>query len=123
MTEGTWYVYQWLVQLWDHAERNTKLDVAVYNAFHQDHLNLMIKHSKQIPRNSRIQRGAQFDFFSEGEMVGIGSRAPAGGAPADCYRQYDTVSARSLHDIDLLFNHAEVGVCRVMQHYIMIDCR
>jgi hypothetical protein len=84
--------------------------VAIYNVFHPDHLKLMIEHSKQIPRNSLIQRGCQFDFFSEGEMVGIGSRALAGGTPADCYRQYDTVSVRSLNGIDLMFNNAEVGV-------------
>jgi hypothetical protein len=75
----------------------------------------MIEHSTKIPRNHTIKRGAKFAFFSEGEMVGIGSRVPAGGAPADCYRQYETVSARSLHDIDLLFNHAEVGVHGVLQ--------
>ena len=93
-----------------HAERKTKLNVAVYNVFHPDHLQLMIEHSRQIPRNSHIQRGGQFDFFSEGEMVGIGSRAPAGGAPGDCYRPYNTISANSLNDIDLLFNYTEVDM-------------
>lgn len=87
--------------------------MAVYNAFLPSHLKRMIEHSKQIPRNAPIQRGSQFAFFSEGNMTGIGSRAPAGGAPADCYRQYKTVNARSLHDIDMLFNHAEVGTFKL----------
>jgi hypothetical protein len=68
----------------------------------------MIDHSKQLPRASLIKRGDQFAFFSEGEMLGIGSRAPAGGAPADCYAPYPTTNARSMNDICLLFNHAEV---------------
>jgi hypothetical protein len=68
----------------------------------------MIDHSKQIPRRSVIKRGDQFAFFSEGEMLGIGTRAPAGGAPADCYAPYATINARSVNDIRLLFNHAEV---------------
>jgi hypothetical protein len=41
-------------------------------------------------------------------MVGLGSCEPAGGASGDAYRAYKGMSANSLDDIDLLFNHAEV---------------
>jgi hypothetical protein len=65
-------------------------------------------HSKQLPRSRAIQRGNQFSYLSGGSMVGLGSREPAGGASGDAYRAYESMSASSLDDIDLLFNHAEV---------------
>ena len=65
-------------------------------------------HSKKLPRSRAIQRGSQFNYLSGGTMVGLGSREPAGGASGDAYRAYEGMSADSLDDIDLLFNHAEV---------------
>lgn len=80
----------------------------MYNAFQEDHLKKMIDHSKKLSEIKLIKCGKQFLHFSEGHMRGIGSRFPAGGAPADAYRVYDGTSADSLEDLDLLFNHAEV---------------
>jgi hypothetical protein len=41
-------------------------------------------------------------------MVGLGSREPSGSASSDAYRAYEGMSANSLDDINMLFNHAEV---------------
>lgn len=84
------------------------MDVVVYGAFKAEHLERMVEHSKLIPRGNPIQRGQKFAFLSAGSMIGVGSRVPAGGAPADTYRGYDVMRAESLEDINLLFNHAEV---------------
>jgi hypothetical protein len=70
----------------------------------------MINHSKCLGRAQTIQRGKQFRYFTQGSMKGFGSREAAGGAPADAYRAYDTMSAETEHDIDILFNHAEVSL-------------
>jgi hypothetical protein len=85
-----------------------QIDIMVYNAFRPDHLARMLDHSKQLPRNRPIRRGKQFKKYSGGWMAGYGSRQPAGGAAADTYRAYSSMSADSVQDIDLLFNHAEV---------------
>lgn len=68
----------------------------------------MVNHSKKLSKIKPIKRGGQFQQFSQGQMRGIGSRLPAGGAPGDAYRAYEGTSADSLEDLDLLFNHAEV---------------
>ena len=68
----------------------------------------MIAHSKQLPRSRVIRRGNQFSYLSGGSMVGLGSRQPSGGPSSNAYRAYEGMSANSLDDIDMLFNHAEV---------------
>jgi hypothetical protein len=84
------------------------VDILLYNAFREDHLEKMVDHSKKSSKIKPIKRGEQFHHLSVGHMRGIGSRIPAGGAPGDAYRAYDGTSADSLEELDLLFNHAEV---------------
>jgi hypothetical protein len=84
------------------------VDILLYNAFQEDHLEKMVDHSKKLSKLKLIKQGEQFCHFSEGHMRGIGSCFPAGRAPADSYRVYKGISADSLEDLDLLFNHAEV---------------
>lgn len=65
-------------------------------------------HSKKLPCSRAIRQGNQFKYLSGGTMVGLCSHELAGGASGDAYRAYEGMSANSLEDIDLLFNHAEV---------------
>lgn len=73
-------------------------------------LEKMKGHSKKLSKLRSIKRGKQFRAFCGGTMVGVGSREPAGGAPADAYRPYEGMTGSELEDIDLFFDHAEVCI-------------
>ena len=50
-----------------------QVDILVYNAFQEDHLEKMIDHSKKLSKVKPIKWGKQFHHFSECHMRGIGS--------------------------------------------------
>ena len=55
-----------------------------------------------------MKRGAQFNSYSQGEMIPKGGRISQGGRPGDAYTFYEGMEAITLYDIDALFNDAEV---------------
>ncbi|KAJ3834551.1 hypothetical protein EV361DRAFT_1004669 [Lentinula raphanica] len=55
---------------------------------------------------SAVKRGAQFDNYSGGKMVPIGSRIGSGGRPGDTYTSYAGLEATTEKGLDILFNQA-----------------
>ena len=52
--------------------------------------------------------GAQFNSYSQGEMIPRGARITQGGQPGYAYTFYEGMEAITLDDIDALFNDDEV---------------
>ncbi|KAH6876303.1 hypothetical protein BKA70DRAFT_1349446 [Coprinopsis sp. MPI-PUGE-AT-0042] len=64
-------------------------------------------HTSRYSKLKGVQRGAQFEQYSTGNMVPRGERAPKGGAPGDCFGYYANMTPTSVDHIDVLFDHAE----------------
>ncbi|KAH6905526.1 hypothetical protein BKA70DRAFT_1107821 [Coprinopsis sp. MPI-PUGE-AT-0042] len=83
------------------------LDVYVYGAFPEGTLMQLRAHASRYSKLKGVQRGAQFEGYSVGNMVPRGERAPKGGAPGDCFGYYANMTPTNVDHIDILFDHAE----------------
>ena len=68
----------------------------------------LIKHHQELQDIKSINRGRQFDLYSEGQMFGKGARSAMGGMPGDAYVFYHSMNADQQQGIHALFNDAEV---------------
>ncbi|KAH6876314.1 hypothetical protein BKA70DRAFT_1349453 [Coprinopsis sp. MPI-PUGE-AT-0042] len=89
------------------AATGTLRDVYVYGAFPEATLAQLRTHTSRYSKLKGVQRGAQFEQYSTGNMVPRGERAPKGGAPGDCFGYYANMTPTSVDHIDVLFDHAE----------------
>ncbi|KAJ3967149.1 hypothetical protein EV361DRAFT_871851 [Lentinula raphanica] len=58
---------------------------------------------------SALKRGAQFESYSGGTMVPLGSRTASGGRAGDTYTSYAGLDATSEKGLDILFNQAAIA--------------
>jgi hypothetical protein len=70
------------------------------------HLRDHLRHA--ISTAKTVKRGGSHASWQYGSMVPVGSRIPQGGKPGDAYASYASMSADSIDDVDVMFNHAEV---------------
>ncbi|KAJ3832122.1 hypothetical protein F5878DRAFT_666857 [Lentinula raphanica] len=58
---------------------------------------------------SALKRGAQFESYSGGTMIPLGSRTASGGRAGDTYTSYAGLDATSEKGLDILFNQAAIA--------------
>ena len=80
----------------------------MFNAFPEAVLKTLIDHHEALQTIKGVDRGDQFESYSQGSMVPKGSRAPKGGAPGDSYTMYSGMDAVDEQSINALFDDAEV---------------
>ncbi|PPQ96188.1 hypothetical protein CVT26_004823 [Gymnopilus dilepis] len=83
------------------------LDFWTYNAFSEPVLEQLNCHHQALQTIKSIDRGKQFDTYTQGHMVAKGSRAPKGGSPGDAYTMYSGMGAVDEKSINALFDDAE----------------
>ncbi|PPQ75845.1 hypothetical protein CVT26_001221 [Gymnopilus dilepis] len=91
----------------DEKEPNKILDFWMFNAFPEAVLKTLIDHHEALQTIKGVDRGDQFESYSQGSMVPKGSRAPKGGAPGDSYTMYSGMDAVDEQSINALFDDAE----------------
>ncbi|KAJ6466591.1 hypothetical protein C8R47DRAFT_1078966 [Mycena vitilis] len=89
------------------ADTDAVRDFYLYGAFADDVMARMLQHHEDLTGIKPLTRGGQFDWFTSGEMIGVGPRVATGGGPADALRLYEGMEARSAAGLNALFNHAE----------------
>lgn len=67
-------------------------------------------HHQELQNVKAINRGRQFDLYSEGQMFGRGARSAMGGMRGDAYVFYHGMDADQEQGIQALFNDAEVNI-------------
>ncbi|KAJ3535716.1 hypothetical protein NMY22_g6363 [Coprinellus aureogranulatus] len=82
-------------------------DFWVYKAFDDDTFKSLSEHVRRFSHYKGIVRGSQFETFTQGKMCPFGERTPRGGAPGDCHRLYDSMSAATPELVHCLFDNAE----------------
>ncbi|KAJ3709773.1 hypothetical protein C8R42DRAFT_729838 [Lentinula raphanica] len=72
-----------------------------------------------------LKRGAQFDSYSGGKMVPLGSRTASGGRAGDTYTSYAGLDATTEKGLDILFNQAAIAdimrAAAVHAHSSLVD--
>ncbi|KAJ7665153.1 hypothetical protein DFH06DRAFT_1323551 [Mycena polygramma] len=89
------------------ADTDAIRDFYLYGAFSPHELARMLQHHEDLTGIKPLTRGGQFEWYSPGQMIGIGPRVATGGAPGDALRLYEGMEARSAAGLNALFNHAE----------------
>ncbi|KAJ3521515.1 hypothetical protein NMY22_g12282 [Coprinellus aureogranulatus] len=82
-------------------------DFWMYNAFDKETFNSLSQHVRRFGNHKGLVRGRQFDTFTQGKMCPFGERSPKGGAPGDCHRLYDSMSAATPDMVHCLFDNAD----------------
>ncbi|KDR77442.1 hypothetical protein GALMADRAFT_65655, partial [Galerina marginata CBS 339.88] len=116
------------MQLFMIVEAGTEriLDFWIYNAFSEDNFNKLVQHHSRLQEVKSLDRGSQFNSYSQGKMFPKGARAPMGGAPGDTYTFYTGMEAVTLKGIESLFDDAEDSMIlseagRVISHDVYKD--
>ncbi|KAJ3843301.1 hypothetical protein F5878DRAFT_638167, partial [Lentinula raphanica] len=81
-------------------------DFIWWNVFDEEKLAKLQEAVVESTGVSAVKRGAQFDNYSGGKMVPIGSRIGSGGRPGDTYTSYAGLEATTEKGLDILFNQA-----------------
>ncbi|KAJ7572196.1 hypothetical protein C8J56DRAFT_1069412 [Mycena floridula] len=76
-----------------------------FNAYAETRYKRMIVHSRRAALLNKINRHHM--WWGAGIMEGFGDRVPAAGVKVDGLRPYEGIRAKTLDDIDIIFDHAE----------------
>ncbi|KAJ6524471.1 hypothetical protein B0H19DRAFT_1276441 [Mycena capillaripes] len=83
------------------------IDIAVYEAFPSDIVKVLKKHQHAKSKCRPMKRGAQFNFYGDGDMTTGGFQVPSGGNAGSGYAPPSGFEATTLDGIDIVFNEVE----------------
>ncbi|KAJ7743207.1 hypothetical protein B0H16DRAFT_1252350, partial [Mycena metata] len=87
--------------------------------FPEDVIEGLRSHHHRPSRCHAMKRGAQFDFYSAGNMTAHGSTAPMGGAPGSGYAPVAGFDATMPDGIDLIFDEIEASASATCMMTVM----
>ncbi|KAJ3745205.1 hypothetical protein EV360DRAFT_90124 [Lentinula raphanica] len=85
------------------------VDFVWFNPFNNETLAVLQDAVVESTGVSALKRGAQFESYSGGTMIPLGSRTASGGRPGDTYTSYAGLDATSEKGLDILFNQAAIA--------------
>ncbi|KAJ3964487.1 hypothetical protein EV361DRAFT_873970 [Lentinula raphanica] len=91
---------------WKTVHEKKVIDFAWWNPLDDDMLSILQDNVVESTSVQAVKRGGQFQTFSSGKMVPVGSRIPSGGRPADAYTSYSGLEASTQDGLEILFNQA-----------------
>ncbi|KAJ3771967.1 hypothetical protein FB446DRAFT_789143 [Lentinula raphanica] len=95
---------------WKTAREKKVIDFIWYGSLDDDMLSILQDNVVESTGVQAVKRGGQFQTFSSGKMVPVGSRLPSGGRPGDSYTSYSGLEASTQNGLDILFNQAATSV-------------
>ncbi|KAJ3757489.1 hypothetical protein EV360DRAFT_26931, partial [Lentinula raphanica] len=102
--------HQLLLVLDKYRDPSNVVDFAWWNPFDDYTLSILQDNVVESTGVQAVKRGGQFQTFSSGKMIPIGSRIPSGGRPGDSYTSYSGLDASTQSGLDILFNQAATSV-------------
>ncbi|KAJ3752741.1 hypothetical protein EV360DRAFT_88447 [Lentinula raphanica] len=95
---------------WKTARDKKIIDFIWFGAFDNEMLSILQDNVVESTGVQAVKHGGQFQTFTSGKMVPVGSRIPSGGRPGDSYTSYSGLEASSQNGLDILFNQAATSV-------------
>jgi hypothetical protein len=92
------------------ADHRFQHDFYLFNTFAPNVLQKLLKHHEELTGIEPLTRGRQFNWFTPGQMIGIGPRVACSGGDGDALRLYEGMEAATEAGLNALFNHAEVRI-------------
>ncbi|KAJ3831235.1 hypothetical protein F5878DRAFT_667770 [Lentinula raphanica] len=96
--------------VWKTVRQQNVVDFMWWNPFDDEMLSILQDNVVESTGVQAVKRGGQFQTFSSGKMVPVGSRIPSGGRPGDSYTSYSGLEASTQNGLDILFNQAATSI-------------